>query len=161
MVGAEAEVEVCRKKHDQTSAKASAKKDAQVKAEAAKETYEAAVTALRAAQGSYSLGLDDMKRDYKRLGKPIIDLVQEQIAYHRVRVPHLCPASAHRGGSPQWARRPTWRCGLNAAAKRVLNPAHPLTPVLRAAAPSIPPSASPPLSLSHTHTHTTGCTHAD
>ena len=50
------------------------------------ETYEAAVTALKAAQGSYSLGLDDMKRDYKRLGKPIIDLVQEQIAYHRVRV---------------------------------------------------------------------------
>lgn len=81
-----AEVDVCRKKYEQASAKAGTKAEAQSKVEASKDTLETAVTAMKAAQGSYLVGLGDMKRDYKRLGKPIIDLVQEQIAYHRVRV---------------------------------------------------------------------------
>lgn len=54
------------------------------KRESAADTFEKAVSTLKAAQGSYSLTLDATMKESARFAEPLIEVVLEQIAHHKV-----------------------------------------------------------------------------
>jgi hypothetical protein len=85
--------ERARKKQWETSGKKPSEKEAAkdpakvaahaAKEEAATDLSESMATKLRAAEGVYSLALGKVMSQDKRLAEPLVNLVQEQLAYHR------------------------------------------------------------------------------
>eukprot|EP00039_Didymoeca_costata_P019790 m.338951 g.338951 ORF g.338951 m.338951 type:complete len:500 (+) comp18607_c0_seq1:92-1591(+) len=78
VVSATSDVESTRKKLEAATLKGNKDKQDQLQ-----DSYESSVTSLKAAHGAYSLALANAIHDDKAMAEPLVDLLQEQLAYHK------------------------------------------------------------------------------
>lgn len=80
-----ANFESCKKKYEQAKTKAEMKggEESQQKCDAAKAAFDESVGELKKAQTGYSVSLRSFLDQDRQLGAPLVDLVAEQINYHR------------------------------------------------------------------------------